>query len=70
MKKLFVAIAVVGTMMTSAVFASTIEQAEENKIITWAHEAGITKYSTWSEFMPNAPITREQTAKMIVVWMN
>lgn len=46
------------------------EAIEQDAMATRAYNAGITKYSNWNDFMPNAPITREQAAKMIVMWMN
>lgn len=46
------------------------DAVEQDAMVTRAHNAGITKYSTWNSFMPNAPITREQASKMIVMWIN
>jgi Family of unknown function (DUF6174) len=46
------------------------ETIAQDTMVTRAHNAGITKYSTWNSFMPDATVTREQAAKMIVMWMN
>lgn len=57
-------------MLIGTTFASNTATTEENATVTRGYNAGITKYSTWNSFMPDATVTREQAAKMIVMWMN
>ena len=70
MKKTLIAASLVWLTLMGAAFASTSATVEENATVTRGYNAGITKYSTWNSFMPDATVTREQAAKMIVMWMN
>ncbi len=53
----------------STVAASMPQASSSAELITWAHESGITKFDSWASFHADAPVTREQAAKMIVTWV-
>lgn len=43
-----------------------VTEPTASDIVTWAYDLGITKYSNTTQFMYDAPVTREQAAKMIM----
>lgn len=70
MKKTLIAAALMWIVLVGTTFGRNNNESSSDKamIDRW-HKASITKYSSWNDFMPNASITREQAAKMIVLWM-
>ncbi len=67
---MLIAASLVWAMLVGTTFASNTVTTEESDMVIRGYNAGITKYTTWDSFMPNAPVTRQQAAKMIVMWMS